>query len=99
MQSITGRWDAVLFLLILFLLLWVVSMKRHWSVPASLPFVRSSVGSEVILGLLIMIMALAVSWFIGTAISRAVSDSAGILAGLLIFGGIMMVVSISRKWQ
>lgn len=99
MQSIAGRWDAVLFVIVLFFLLWTIASKRGWSIPGALPFIRSSVMSEVLLGLLITILVLAVSWFIGSAISRAVSDIAGILAGLVIFGVIMLVVSASRDWQ
>lgn len=98
-RPISGRWDAVLFVIVLFFLLWAIASKRGWSIPYPLPFIRSSVVSELLLGLLLTILALAVSWLIGMAISRMVSDIAGILAGLVIFGAIMMVVSVSRDWQ
>ena len=98
-QPISGRWDAVLFVIVLFFLLWAIASKRGGSIHYPLPFIRSSVVSELLLGLLLTILALNVSWLIGSAISRMVSDIAGILAGLVIFGAIMMVVSASRDWQ
>ncbi|MEI7857409.1 MAG: hypothetical protein WCH85_07900 [Methanomicrobiales archaeon] len=99
MQPISGRWDAVLFVIVLFFLLWAIASKRGWSIPHPLPFIRSSVMSELLLGLLITILALVVSWLIGSAIGRMVSDIAGILSALVIFGGITMVVSACRDWQ
>jgi hypothetical protein len=99
LQPFTGRYDAVLFVLVLVLLLWVAATKRGWPVPVSLPFVRSSVMSEILLGLVSMIVALAVSWFIGNALSRTYSDLVGIPVGLVIFGIIMLGVSSLREWQ
>jgi len=99
MQPITGKWDTVLFVIVLFFLLWAIASKKGWSIPYPLPFVRSSAMSDVLLGLLSTIVALAVSWFIGTAISRAFSDLLGALMALVIFGVIMLVVSTSRNWK
>ena len=99
LQNITGRWDAVLFFIVLFFLLWVVATKRGWSIPHPLLFIRSTVVSDIFLGLLLTVMALAVSWFIGNAISHAFSDLMGILSALVIFGVIMLAVSASKKWE
>jgi hypothetical protein len=99
MQPILGRWDAVLFFIVLFFLLWAIATKRNWAIPHPLPFVRSTVVSEIFLGLLLTVIALAVSWFIGNALSRMFSDLLGILVGLAVFGVIMMGVSTSRNWQ
>lgn len=99
MQPVLGRWDAVLFFIVLFFLLWAIATKRGWSIPHPLLFIRSTRVSDIFLGLLLMAIALAVSWFIGNALSRMFSDLLGILAGLVVFGVIMMGVSVSRKWQ
>ena len=99
MQPVLGRWDAVLFFIVLFFLLWTIATKRGWSIPHPLLFIRSTVVSDIFLGLLMTVIALAVSWFIGNAISHAFSDIMGVLVGLVVFGGIMMVVSASRNWQ
>jgi len=99
LQNITGRWDAVLFFIILFFLLWVVATKRGWSIPHPLLFIRSTVVSDIFLGLLLTAIALAVSWFIGTTLSRMYSDILGILVGLVVFGVIMLGVSASKKWE
>ncbi|MDO9325757.1 MAG: hypothetical protein Q7T80_12475 [Methanoregula sp.] len=98
-QPISGRWDAVLFVIILFFLLWAIASKRGWSIHYPLPFIRSSVVSELLLGLLLTILALVVSWLIGSTLSRMYSDMLGIPAGLVVFGVIMLVVSASRDWQ
>jgi membrane glycosyltransferase len=99
MQPITGKWDTVLFVIVLFFLLWAIASKRNWAIPFTLPFIRSSAMSDVILGLLLTLVALAVSWFVGTAISHAFSDLLGALMALVIFGVIMLVVSSARNWQ
>ena len=99
MQPVLGRWDAVLFFIVLFFLLWAIATKRGWSIPHPLLFIRSTVVSDIFLGLLLTVIALAVSWFIGNAISHAFSDLMGILLGLVVFGIIMMIVSASRNWQ
>jgi hypothetical protein len=99
MQPVLGRWDTVLFFLVLFFLLWAIATKRGWSIPHPLWFIRSTVVSEIFLGLLVTVAALAFSWFVGNALSHAYSDVFGILAGLVIFGVIMLVVSTARNWQ
>lgn len=99
MQPVLGRWDAVLFFIVLFFLLWAIATKRNWSIPHPLLFIRSTVVSDIFLGLLLTVIALAVSWFIGNAVSHAFSDLMGIFVGLAVFGIIMMVVSVSRNWQ
>jgi hypothetical protein len=99
MQPVLGRWDAVLFFTVLFFLLWAIATKRGWSIPHPLLFIRSTVVSDIFLGLLLTVVALAVSWFIGNAISQAFSDLMGILVGLVVFGIIMMGVSVSKEWQ
>jgi hypothetical protein len=99
MQPVLGRWDAVLFFIVLFFLLWAIATKRGWSIPHPLLFIRSTVVSDIFLGLLLTVIALAVSWFIGNAISHAFSDLMGILVGLVVFGIIMMGISVSREWQ
>jgi len=99
MQPVLGRWDAVLFFIVLFFLLWAIATKRGWSIPHPLLFIRSTAVSDIFLGLLLTVIALAVSWFIGNAISHAFSDLMGILLGLVVFGIIMMIVSASRNWQ
>jgi hypothetical protein len=98
-QSIIGNWAVVLFLLILFSLLCAFARIRGWSAPFTLPLVRSPLLSELFLGLAVTISALAVSWILGTVISKVYSDMWGILAGLGIFGIIMLVSSASRNWQ
>jgi hypothetical protein len=99
MQPILGRWDAVLFFIVLFFLLWAIATKRGWAIPHPLPFIRSTIVSDIFLGLLSMVIALAVSWFIGTALSRMFSDLLGILVGLVVFGVLMLGVSASREWE
>lgn len=49
-QPISGRWDAVLFVIVLFFLLWAIASKRGWSTPYPLPFIRPSVVSELLFG-------------------------------------------------
>jgi hypothetical protein len=99
MQPVLGRWDAVLFAIVLFFLLWVIATKRGWSIPHPLLFIRSTVVSDIFLGLLLTVIALAISWFIGNTLSRMYSDLLGILAGLVVFGVIMLGVSASKKWE
>ena len=99
LQPVTGRWDTVLFVIVLVALLWGVATKQGWPVPVALPFVRSPVMSEVLLGLLATVIALAVSWVVGNALSRTYSDIVGIPVGLVLFGVIMLGVSSSRQWQ
>ena len=99
MQPVLGRWDAVLFFIVLFFLLWAIATKRRWSIPHPLLFIRSTVVSDIFLGLLLTVIALAVSWFIGNAISHAYSDLMGILVGLVVFGAIMLVVSTAKEWK
>ncbi|MCK9581323.1 MAG: hypothetical protein M0Q92_12870 [Methanoregula sp.] len=98
-QPVTGRWDAVLFAIVLFFLLWVVATKRQWAIPHPLLFIRSTVVSDIFLGLLLTVIALAASWYIGTTLSRMYSDLLGIPVGLVVFGVIMLTVSASKKWE
>ena len=98
-ENIIGNWAAVLFLLVLFSLLYAFARIRGWSAPFTLPLVRSPLLSELFLGLAVTISALAVCWILGTVISKVYSDMWGILAGLCIFGVIMLVSSASRNWQ
>jgi hypothetical protein len=99
MQPVLGRWDAVLFIIVLFFLLWAIATKRGWSIPHPLRFIRSTRVSDIFLGLLLTAIALAVSWFIGNYISRAYYDLLGILTGLVVFGALMLVVSSAKEWQ
>lgn len=99
MQPVLGRWDAVLFFIVLFFLLWVIATKRNWSIPHPLRFIRSTVVSDIFLGLLLMVIALVVSWFIGNALSRMFSDLLGILVGLVVFGVLMLGISMAKEWQ
>jgi len=99
MQPLAGRWDAVLFVIALFALLWAVSAKRGWTKHIDLPFVRSDAVSDWFLGLLSMIVALLVSWYAGNAVARMYSDLAGIFFGLFLFGIIMMAVSSMKEWK
>jgi hypothetical protein len=94
-----GIWAAPLFLILLFLLLYGSARARGWSSPVTLPVVRSHAFSELFLGLGLITMALAVSWFLGLVISRAFSDVWGILSGLCIFGAVMLVISAARDWK
>jgi hypothetical protein len=98
-RGIIGNWAAILFLIVLFFLLDIFAGVRGWSVPFTLPLVRSSLLSELFLGLALMISALAVSWILGTLISKAFSDVWGILAGLCLFGILALIVSSARNWQ
>lgn len=99
MQPVLGRWDAVLFFIVLFFLLWAIATKRGWSIPHPLLFIRSTVVSDIFLGLLLTVIALAVSWFIGNVLSRMFSDLLGILVGLVVFGVLMLGVSMAKVWQ
>ncbi|MFA4877668.1 MAG: hypothetical protein WC586_09650 [Methanoregula sp.] len=96
---IRGYGIAILFLIILFWLLWAVARKRNWLLAFPLPSVRSRHLSEVFLGIALFVSAIALSWYLGLAVSRAFSDVVGILAGLVIFGGIALAISASRDWQ
>jgi hypothetical protein len=94
-----GLWAAVLFFLVLFFLLWAFASMRDWTLPARLPFIRTTSVREIFLALTLTVAALAVSWFAGLAIGRAFSDMWGILAGLCLFGILMLAVSVLRDWQ
>jgi hypothetical protein len=99
-QHLTDRYGAaLLFLIALFFLLYASAAMRRWTAPFVVPVVRSPLLSELFLGLALMVTALAVSWYIGLAVSRAFSDGEGILAGLLIFGAVMLAISTTRNWQ
>lgn len=99
LPAVHGIWAGALFLIVLFFFLWTFSTLRGWNLPFVVPVFRSSQMSEVFLGLAVMITTLAASWLIGSAVSRSFSDIWGILAGLVVFGGIMLVISSSRDWQ
>nr|WP_319377454.1 hypothetical protein [uncultured Methanoregula sp.] len=96
---IRGYGIAILFLIILFWLLWAFARKRDWTLPFKVPVLRSSQLSEVFLGIALFVSAIAISWYLGLAISRSFSDADGILAGLLVFGIIALFISASRDWQ
>jgi hypothetical protein len=63
-----------LFLILFFFLLYGSARSRGWSSPVTLPVVRSRAFSELFLGLGFITLALAASWFLGLAISRAFSE-------------------------
>jgi uncharacterized membrane protein len=94
-----GGLVAALLVTVFFFILSVVAHTRGWTSPVTLPVVRSPAMSELFLGLGVTTLALAVSWFLGVVISRAFSDMGGILAGLVIFGVIMLIISAARDWQ
>jgi|GEM_PF-2405901 len=99
MQPVLGRWDAVLFFIVLFFLLWAIATKRGWAIPHPLLFIRSKKVSDIFSGLLLTVIVLALSWFVGNAVSHAFSDLMGILAGLVVFGILMLGVSVAKEWQ
>ena len=99
-QPFAGRYGmAITFLAALFLLLYLAASRRGWRAPFSLPVARSPVLSEVFLGLFLLVVALAISWYLGLALSRAFTDEDGILIGLVIFGALMLGISSYRDWQ
>lgn len=99
-QNLTGRYGTIfLFLIVLFFLLFACASARNWKLPSQMPFIWSSQASEVFLGLGLTVSSLAIAWLIGIGISRAFSDIAGILAGLVIFGGLMLIIPSARKWE
>jgi len=99
-KNIIGNYGiAIIFLLVLFFFLYAVAAIRGWTLPFTVRFVHSPLLSEVFLALGIITSALAVSWFLGLAISRAVSDVEGLFSGLVIFGIVMLAVSSLRNWQ
>jgi hypothetical protein len=98
-RGIIGDWVAPVCLVILFFLLGAFASLRDWTMPVSLPFVRTSSLREIFLALALAVAIIAVSWFAGTAIGRAYSDLWGILSGLCIFGVLALAVSSWRNWQ
>lgn len=99
LRNFAFGWDIVLSTIVLFLLLWVVATRRHWSIPRPLLFIRSTAVSDIILGWLATLAALAIAWFIGMTLSRMYSDLLGILGGLVVFGILMLGVSTAKEWK
>jgi len=99
LQGIGCHWAAIISLIVLFALLYICAVKRGWNAPFRLPVIGSSRLSELFLGLALVSFSLAVSWFLGVAISRAFSEVEGVLASLCVFGILMLVVSSAREWQ